>query len=227
MLVVMTINGGRFGGLGAALVVVLGVGCGDSGGGTESMSASDSKGDGSSTVEPTGGPTEASGSISMSATEGNEGGMSESLSGTTNAEGGVSDSMTNSGGSGNESISGSGSTGDETGMISGGGETSNSTGSESTGSPIDCSEILEEEACIQAGCLAVKGNHFVSDNAIWCLEVEPVFLGCMAQMGCDDVLTTVCKGDVKYQLPNNCIPEGFTECNPPPDQGGNGYPPCE
>lgn len=225
MLRVMRLNGRTLGCW--ALVMALG-GCGDSGSSSQSNSNSDSQG--SESQGPGTGtgtePTESGGTDSMSATEGNEGGMSDSISGTTGNEGGNSESNSQSGGSGNQTEGMSGSESSDTGMISGGGETSaGSSESGTTEAPVDCTEFLDEDACVDAGCLAVKGQQFVSDDAIYCLD-SPVFLGCLEQQGCDDGTTTVCKGNVKYQLPNGCFPEGFMICQPPPDQGGNGYPEC-
>jgi hypothetical protein len=222
----MLINRGWTGRIG--VFVALAAGCGDSGGGTASMSNSESQTGTSTTgaaTEPTG---EDSGSASNSQTEGNEGGNSDSLSGTTGDEGGNSDSVSASGGSGNETVSGSGTTSGETGNVSGGGETSASTGEvQTTGEPpIDCAEIVDEQACVAAMCKAVKGRQIKDDDAIACIEDVAVFLGCLPNTGCDDVITTVCKGDAQYQLPDSCFPDGFATCDPPPDVGGDGYPSC-
>lgn len=216
--------GRRVGAVGVA--VLLAVGCGDSGGGTMSGSNSDSATESTAATEPTGGLTEASGSNSMSATEGAEGGISESISGTTGDEGGVSESLSNGGETTPDSISGSGSTGDETGMISGGGETSASTGGTSTGdAPIVCVEIDNQQECLEAGCMAINGQHFGGDEANACLEATE-FLACSDPMICDDMLTTYCDGNEVFQLPSSCSPEGWQLCDPPPDAGNNGYPDC-
>lgn len=211
--------------LGVVGVWVVLAGCGDSGGGSASMSSSDGQtGTTAATEVPTSGTT--AGSMSDSMTEGNEGGISISMSGTTGAEGGISDSVSASGGS-SESVSGSGTTGAETTNVSGGGETSASTGvAQTTGEPIVCSEIEDEQGCLAADCMAVKGRQIKDDFAIACIEDVAVFLGCLDPMACAEVITTVCKGDAQYQLPNSCYPQGFTECEPPPDQGGDGYPAC-
>jgi hypothetical protein len=226
MLVVMTIKRGRFGGIGVALLVA--IGCGDDGGDSVSDSNSASQSGTGTTGEPTE-PTEGSGSMSMSDSESNEGGNSNSISGTTSDEGGNSDSMTNSGGSGNETISGSGTTGDETGMISGGGETTGTTGEESSSTtmpPMECPEVATEQNCEALGCLAIKGRQIKDNDAIVCIEDQAVFLGCVEPMICDDMISYQCKGDALYELPSSCAPPGFSVCEPPPDQGGNGYPPC-
>ncbi len=217
--------GRRVGAVGVA--VLLAAGCGDNGGGTMSGSNSDSATESATAAtEPTGGLTEASGSNSMSATEGAEGGMSESISGTTAAEGGMSESLSNGGETTPDSISGSGSTGDESGMISGGGETSASTGGTSTGeAPIVCADIDNQQDCLDAGCMAINGQHFGGDEANACLEATE-FLACSDPIGCDDVISTFCDGNEVYQLPSSCSPPGWEPCNPPPDAGMNGYPDC-
>lgn len=206
----------------AALVLALG--CGDNGG--ESESATDSaSASGTSGTSPTTGPTEATGSASHSGTESAEGGVSESISGTTNDEGGVSESLSQSGGPDTETISGTGGTTDETGMISGGGDTSASTGSSTGDDPIVCTEIDNQQDCLDAGCAAISGQHFGGDEAMACLEATE-FLACGDPVPCAEVITTVCDGEEKYQLPNACAPLGWVPCIPPPDQGMNGYPDC-
>jgi hypothetical protein len=203
----------RFNGLGGAfgaVCVALLVGCGDSGGGSDSMSASDSQ-SGTGGSEPTTGTgSEPTGSASMSdSTTGAEGGMSDSLSGTVS--------------SGIESDSASGTTTGTSSMGTGGGE---STGSSSTGEPVDCASLDNEADCVAAGCLAITGRQFVSDDADLCLDA-PSFLACLEPMACDAVIEYACKGQVKYQLPSGCIPPGFMMCPAPPDQGMDGWKDCQ
>lgn len=200
------------------------VGCGDSGGGSASDSNSDSQ-SGTDTAGATESATEPTTSDSQSGgTTGASGGMSESMGGTTGAEGGMSDSMSGSASSDSaDSVSGSGSTASTEGMT-GGSETTDGPGS-SSGEPIDCRSIGNQMECEAAGCMPILGGKFVSDNAGLCLE-PPAFLACEVPMACDAVITTVCKGNVKYQLPSGCIPEGFMECPSPPDPGMNGFDEC-
>jgi hypothetical protein len=203
-------------------------GCGDSGGGTASDSDGASQSGTGGATEATGGDTEPTGGGSMSAgTTGAEGGMSDSLGGTTGAEGGMSDSLSGTAGSGaeSESMSGSGTTA-TTGMVSGGGESSGETGAESTGEPVDCASFTDEMQCEAAGCLAIVGRQFVSDEAMFCLDPSS-FLACTEQALCAEVITTACKGQVKYQVPNACIPDGFVPCTPPADPDMNGYLDCQ
>jgi len=212
----------KMGWVGVAVVALLG--CGDSGGGSASATDSGSAGETSAATEPTTGVTTGSGG--MSATESAEGGISESISGTTGNEGGVSESLSQSGGPDTETISGSGSTSESTGMISGGGDTSASTGG-TTGEepPVICTEIDNQQDCLDAGCAAIFGQHFGGDEAMACLDPSE-YLACGEPMPCAEQITTVCDGEEKYQLPNACAPDGWVPCIPPPDQGMNGYPDC-
>lgn len=203
------------------VLVTMLVGCGDSGGGTASDSNS---GGASETGADTGTPTTGESAGSASGTESAEGGVSESISGTTSDEGGVSESLSQSGGTDPDSISGSG-TGDDTGMISGGGDTTQGDESSTGAPPIVCSEIDNQQECLEANCQAITGQQFGGDEAMACLDPTE-FLACMDPMGCDDVITTVCAGEEQFYLPNSCKPEGWVECMPPPDQGNNGYPEC-
>ena len=218
---------GLCGAIGAVCAGLL-LACGDSGGGSDSNSNSDSQ-SGSGTEPTTSSGTEPTGSASMTdSTTGAEGGMSDSLSGTTGAEGGMSDSLSGTVSSGVESDSVSGTTTDTTSMGSGGGEstgTDTSMGS-STGEPVDCASLDNEAECLAAGCMPANGNQFISDNADLCLDAAS-FLACLDEMACDAVLTYVCKGQVKYQLPSGCIPPGFMPCPAPPDQGMDGWKECQ
>ena len=204
----------------AAAFGVLGLGpaCGDSGGGTSSDSNSASGTSSGGATESTSSATEPTSSGSMSGTTtGNEGGMSESLSGTTGAEGGMSDSLSGTVSSGVESDSQSGTgTSATTGMMSGGGTTSGETSSSSSGEPVDCASFDDEVMCKAAGCMAIVGRRFVTDDATLCLD-PPSFLACAEVAACAEVITTVCKGQVKYQLPNSCIPDDYVPCDPPFD----------
>ncbi len=189
----------------------------DSDGASASESAS-STGNPGSTGPST--PTEASGSVS--ATEGDDAGsMSASMSGTTEISGGMSASMSGSE-SGDESTSGGSSSTGSTGMISGGGETSAST---STGEPVSCADFNNEAECMAAECMAITARPFFDDQATWCLD-PPSFLACLEQAACDDVITTACKGQTKYQFNNGCLPPGFAVCLAPPDAGMDGYADC-
>ena len=200
------------------------LGCGDDKGSTASASdsASDSAGSSGGTDPVTAtGPTDGSGS--MSATEGDDAGsMSMSMSGTTEISGGMSASMSGSEDSGDET------TGDpstSTGMVSGGGDTSASSTSTSTGEPIDCAEFGNQVDCVAADCMAIMARPFIDDGATWCLDSSS-FLACEPQVGCDDVITTACKGATKYQFSNGCLPAGFAICAAPPDAGMDGYADC-
>jgi hypothetical protein len=207
-----------------ASVAGLLAGCGDGkSGASESDGASASEGGSGGSTEPTGAtgtPTEGSGSVS--ATEGDDAGsISASMSGTTEISGGMSASMSGSEDSGDESTSTT--TTSTTGMVSGSGETSAS--SSSTGEPIDCTLIGTEAECVAADCMAIVARPFFDDGAIWCLEA-PSFLACAPQIGCDDAITTACKGQTKYQFKDGCLAPGFEICAAPPDAGMDGYPDC-
>ena len=201
-------------------------GCGDSGGGSASGSNSDSQ-SGTGSESATESATEPTTSDSQSGgTTGAEGGISDSMSGTTGAEGGMSDSMSGSvSSSASDSVSGSGSTASTEGMTGGEETMGEVETSSSTGEPIDCASLETQMACEAAGCQAILGGKFVSDNAGVCLD-PLTFLACQTPADCDAVITTVCKGKVRYQLTDGCIPEGFKECDPPADPGMNGYDPC-
>lgn len=207
-------------GWGLVVAAAIAAGCGDNGGGSASATDSASA-SGTTGGEPTGGAPTESGSGSMSATDSAEGGISESLSGSTGAEGGNSESLSQSGGPVTETMGNSGGT-EDTGMISGGGDTSASS---STGAPIVCTEIDNQQDCLDAGCAAISGQHFGGDEAMACLEASE-YLACGEPTPCAEEITTVCDGEEKYQLPNTCAPEGWVPCMPPPDQGMNGYPDC-
>jgi len=211
----------------AALWLGLATGCGDSGGGTASNSNSESQ-SGSDGSTSTGEATVPTGSDSNSASStGAEGGISDSLSGTTGAEGGISDSLSGTNSSGVESESNSGTGEQTTGMVSGGGET---TGTSTGEPPVDCSSFDNEAECTQAGCLALMGRLFVTDDADLCLD-PPSFLACSEPMACAEVLTYVCKGGTRYELASACVPDGYVlagegNCKKPPDQGNDGWDDC-
>jgi len=206
----------------AVVGVVLAVlpACGDSSGGTVSDSNSASGGSTTGATDATMGATEPTSSGSMSgSTTGEEGGNSDSLSGTTGDEGGNSDSLSGTVSSGVESDSMSGSGGTTTGMTgTSGGESTGEveTSATSTGEPIDCADLGNEAECVAAGCMAIKGRLFFDDGADLCLEA-PSFLACAEQAACAEVITTVCKGAVQYQLPNACVPAGYMICDAPFD----------
>lgn len=196
-------------------VLVLGAACGDNSGGTASDSNSASgTGTGGATDSTTSATTPTSSGSMGGTTTGDEGGMSESLSGTTGAEGGMSDSLSGTVSSGveSDSVSGTGTTA-TTGMMSGGGET---TGGETTGEPVDCASFDDEVMCKAAGCMTIVGRLFVTDDADLCLD-PPSFLACAEVAACAEVITTVCKGNAMYQLPNSCSPDDYAPCEPPFD----------
>lgn len=201
-------------------VVVVGLmtmpACGDSSGGTVSDSNGASQSGTDSATEPTGGDTEpTSGGSKGGSTSGDEGGMSDSLSGTVSS------------GFESESMSGSGSSATATetmGMTSG--SEGAETGEVNTGDPVDCATFLDEASCEAAGCMAIIGRRFVSDEAMFCLD-PPSFLACVEQALCAEVITTACKGQVKYQIPNACIPGDFVPCAPPADPDMDGYLDCQ
>lgn len=202
-------------------------GCGDSGGGSASASNSESQ-SGTETMPSTGGDTEPTGGASMSASFSESGGgVSESLSGTTGDEGGMSESLSGTNGSGVESESVSGTSGETTGMVSGGGET---TGTSTGEPPVDCTSFDNEAECTQAGCLAIVGRLFVTDDADLCLD-PPSFLACDEPAPCAATLTYVCKGMARYELPSACVPVGYIQagemnCKQPADQGMDGWKDC-
>jgi hypothetical protein len=209
--------------------------CGDSSGGTASDSNGVSQSGTGGVTEPTGGDTEPTGGASMSGTTGAEGGMSDSLSGTTGAEGGMSDSLSGTVSSGveSDSMSGSGSSATmTTGMTGTSVGTEGTEGTEdggdetSTGDPVDCASFVDEVLCKAAGCMAIVGRRFVSDDAMFCLDPSS-FLACTEEAACAGVITTACKGQVKYQLPNACIPDNFVQCDPPADPDMDGYVDCQ
>ncbi|WP_267688787.1 hypothetical protein [Nannocystis sp. SCPEA4] len=200
--------------------------CGDSGGATSSVSNSNGDSDGASQGSEA--TSEGSMSDSMSETEPTEGGMSASGTGTTDMSGSMSNSETMGGGSGNETDGMSSGTGQES-QGGSGGSTSTSTGEVpgTTGEPVDCEAQLSLEDCLALDCMPIEGQAFEFDGAIWCLHDAKSFLGCLPQMGCDDAITTVCKGQNNiYQLPSGCFPESYETCDPPPDPGMDGYPSC-
>ncbi|MDC0667479.1 hypothetical protein [Nannocystis radixulma] len=200
--------------------------CGDSGGATSSVSNSNGDSDGASQGSEA--TSEGSMSDSMSETEPTEGGMSASGTGTTEMSGSMSNSETMGGGSGNETDGMSSGTGQES-QGGSGGSTSTSTGEVpgTTGEPVDCEAQLTKEDCLALDCMPIEGQAFEFDGAIWCLHDAKSFLGCLPQMGCDDAITTVCKGQNNiYQLPNGCFPASYETCDPPPDPGMDGYPSC-
>lgn len=185
---------------------------------SEGASESNSSGD---TSEPTGPGVPTESSASMSASQGDDGGsMSASMSGTTEISGGMSASMSGSEDSGVEPGT---TTSGTTGMVSGSGETS--LGSSTTGEPVVCNTFDTEAECVAAGCLALKAQLFFDDGAGWCVNAAS-FLSCTDQVPCDDVITTACKGQTKYQFPSGCLPPGFMPCEAPPDAGMDGYPDC-
>lgn len=213
--------------LGAGAVAgLLLLGCGDSGGGTDSASNSNSDSQGSVS---NGSTSEGTASGTMGVTEATlSGGMSESGTGTTTDQSGsMSDSQTQGGGSDGTD----GMTGGTTGTASEGGSGGTTVMTteplpETTGEPVDCTLAKSKDECLMLGCQPVEGQGFVFDDAIWCLNDNFSYLGCIEPMACAEVISYVCKGQNKYQLPNACAPEGFMTCEPPPDPGMDGWPPC-
>lgn len=210
--------------VGACLCVAL-VGCGDNGGGTNSASNSNSESQGS--TQATESSSGGSMSATMTASEATEGGASLSGTGTTDQSGSMSDSQTNGGGSVSETDGATGgSTGQDSQGGSGGTSTTTTTTTGTTGEPVDCSTAASEDECLMLGCMPVKGQGFNFDGAIWCLKDNPSYLGCIENMACAEVITVVCKGQNKYQLPNACTAPGYVPCEAPPDPGMDGYPSC-
>jgi hypothetical protein len=202
------------------------LGCGDSGGGTNSASNSNSDSQGSAS---TGSTSEGTMSGTMGVTEASlSGGMSASGTGTTTDQSGsMSDSQTQGGGSDGTDGMTSGTTG--TASEGGSGGTTVMTTEpqpETTGEPVDCKAAQTKAECVMLGCQPVEGQGFEFDGAIWCLNDNFSYLGCIEPMGCAEVISYSCKGQNKYQLPNACAPDGFMTCEPPPDPGMDGWPAC-
>lgn len=128
---------------------------------------------------------------------------------------------------------GSGATAGSTGQDSQGGSggTSGNTTQEpppdtSGEPPVDCGGAATKDECLMLGCMPIEGQGFEFDGAIWCLKANPSYLGCIPQMACAEVISYFCKGQNEYQLPNACAPNGYKECDAPPDPGMDGYPAC-
>mgnify|MGYP000653278655 CR=1 FL=1 len=99
------------------------------------------------------------------------------------------------------------------------GETGGSSPSE-TGLADGC-EALDAATCKQdPDCMAQSGLVLEFEG---CTPGQQ-FLACMDNIGCDDVLVTVCKDgtDEVYQLPNGCVPPGFTPCDAAKEPCGGG-----
>ena len=78
--------------------------------------------------------------------------------------------------------------------------------------PGECEALGEAECGLQAGCVAKHGAALDFPGC----SPEPAFLGCLPDMACDAVLTTVCRDGTEevYQNTDGCIPAGFTACDP-------------
>lgn len=209
-------------GAGAVCLAVVLAGCGDDKGSSASDSSANSE---SGSTGATTSASEGSASASMTATEPTEGGGSASMTGTTDISGSMSDSETMGGGSGNETDSASGTTGQDSQGGSGGSTTTTGEVPDTTGEPVNCAEAQTEEDCLALGCMPANGQQFEFDGAIWCLHAQPSFLGCLDPMACTDVISYICKGQNKYQVPSGCWPNGYQECDPPTDPQ-LGFPPC-
>lgn len=137
----------------------------------------------------------------------------------------MSDSQTMGGGSGDETEGMSGGTGQESVGGSGGTTEMTTMPPQTTGEPVDCAAAMSKEECLELECLPIEALAFETDGAIWCLNDNPTYLGCIEEMACDDALTYICKGDNKYQAPSGCFPPDYMLCEPPtpPDLG---FPPC-
>lgn len=212
-------------GAGAVAVGLLLAGCGDSGGGSASASNSNSDSQGTQTDGSTG---DGSASATMGVTEATlSGGMSASGTGsTTDQSGSMSDSQTQ--GSGSDGTDGmtSGTTGEDSQGGTGGTTMITTEPPMTTGEPIVCAEAKSKDECVMLGCQPVEGQLFAFDGAIWCLNDNFSYLGCIDPMACAEIISYVCKGDNKYQLPNACAPADYKPCEPPADPGMDGYPSC-
>lgn len=200
-------------------------GCGDDKGssaaGTDSASASEG-----GTTQGSASATDGTASASASATEATEGGMSASGTGTTDQSGSNGESATMGGSS--ETEGGSDATGQESQGGSGGSETNTTEEPppETSGEPLDCAGAESKEACEALGCTPIEGLGFEFDQAIWCINGNASYLGCIEPSPCDQAITYACKGQNVYELPNGCLPNGFKTCDAPPDPQMDGYPPC-
>lgn len=211
---------------GIGVVALLVASCGDSGGGSNSDSNSASDSQATATMGSTG---DGSATATMGVTEATlSGGMSASGTGsTTDQSGSMSDSQTQGTGAteGTESASG-GTTGTDSEGGTGGTSGTTEPPPETTGEPVDCTTAKSKDECLMLGCQPIEGQLFEFDGAIWCLNDTTSYLGCITPMACAEVITISCKGQNKYQLPNACAPDGFMNCEAPPDPGMDGYPPC-
>jgi hypothetical protein len=189
----------------STLILLLGLGCGDSVVGE----GDDEAGDATTAGE--------SGDASDNAEAGSEGntttqGESESGSGSE------SESESESGeGSEGEGPEGEGPEGES----SDGSETvEDGSDSTETGEPLpDCVELDEATCDATDICIPYWGTPYeVTGDGTICLG-EPQFLGCMlADRGCARAVGTLCMGDQAYQVPKLCPnPPGFEWCDPPVD----------
>lgn len=108
--------------------------------------------------------------------------------------------------SGDPSSSGPGTA---TGDTSGGPDTDPGTGE--TGLADGCDALGPDQCADDPDCMPVIGQ---PEDFEGCMPGQQ-FLGCIDNIGCDDVLLTVCKDGTKesYRLPNGCFPPGFTPCD--------------
>jgi hypothetical protein len=84
---------------------------------------------------------------------------------------------------------------------------------------------LDRAACVDAvDCrpVACSPYEMTADRTTngWCLG-EPAYLGCVAaDLACVEVRTVACDDDddATYICPDGCLPQGYSECEPPSDQ---------
>lgn len=84
-------------------------------------------------------------------------------------------------------------------------------GTEETGLADGCDSLGPEQCKEDPACMPVIGQ---PEDFLGCMPGQQ-FLGCIDNIGCDDVLLTVCKDGTKesYRLPSGCFPPGFTPCD--------------
>lgn len=163
---------------------------------------------------------------------------SEGTAGSEGSTGSTGDGVSTGGTDPSDPTTGSssGETGTETGGgVSNSGTTTNDpsmatsvgptgdpdTGPATTGLGDGCDAFSNEKECAgDPDCMAVVGE---AQDFAGC-SAGPQFLACIDAMPCDAVLVTVCRDGTEesYQLPNGCVPPGFTPCDGPGQACGGG-----
>ena len=100
-------------------------------------------------------------------------------------------------------------------------EDTTSAEAESTGRSLDCADLDAKECEDEQDCMPIEGRPFVHENGPhWCLgELE--FAGCVVAQRCDEAEVVGCSGPDAWAFTSDCLPAGWSACDPPAEPEGD------